>query len=186
MNSFTVVMTLIAWLLFLNTQPQNPSVLEKQLLLEKRALADTKRLLASALDTELPRLSFANWFEKVVGPGAGVIWQLSGCGEPEEFLPDATGDMRACVEANAMLLDGRRVILMVAVGTFKKGIAGAPTFYFGVIEQGGELRLVRRLRDLPGQLSAPPGSLENRHAVKLPDVDTPKAGLVANNTPAAL
>ena len=85
-----------------------------------------------------------------------------------------------------MLLDGRRVILMVVVGTFKKGMAGAPTFYFGVIEQRGELRLVRRLRDLPGQLSAPPGSLADRHAVKLPDVDIPKARLAPNNTPAPL
>jgi TonB family protein len=186
MNSFAVVTTVIAWFLLLNTRPQNPSVLEKRLLLEKRALVDTKRLLASDLDTELPRLSFADWFEKVVGPGAGVIWQLSECGERAEVLPDATGDMRACVEANAMLLDGRRVILMVAVGTFKKGMAGAPTFYFGVIEQGGELRLVRRLRDLPGQLSAPHGSLADRQAVKLPDADIPKAELAPNNTPVAL
>jgi len=186
MNSFAVVTTVIAWLLILNTQPQNPSVLEKRLLLEKRALADTQRLLASDLDIELPRLSFADWFEKVVGPRAGVIWQLSECGERAEVLPDPTGDMRACVEANAMLLDGRRVILMVAVGTFKKGMAGAPTFYFGVIEQGGELRLVRRLRDLPGQLSAPPGSLADRQAVKLPDVEIPKAGLAPNNAPVAL
>jgi TonB family protein len=186
MNSFAVVTTVIAWFLLLNTRPQNPSVLEKRLLLEKRALVDTKRLLASDLDTELPRLSFADWFEKVVGPGAGVIWQLSECGERAEVLPDATGDMRACVEANAMLLDGRRVILMVAVGTFKKGMAGAPTFYFGVIEQGGELRLVRRLRDLPGQLSAPPGSLADGHAVKLPDADIPKAGLAPNNLPVVL
>ena len=81
MNSFAVVTAVIACLLFLNTQSQNPSVLEKRLLLEKRALVDTKRLLASDLDTELPRLSFADWFEKVVGPGAGVIWQLSECGE---------------------------------------------------------------------------------------------------------
>ena len=186
MNSFAVFTTVIAWLLYLNIQPQNPSVLEKRLLLEKRALADTKRLLASDLDTGLPRLSFADWFEKVVGPGAGVIWQLSECGERAEDLPDAIGDMRACVEANAMLLDGRRVILMVAVGTFKKGMAGAPTFYFGVIEQGGELRLIRRLRDLPGQLSAPPGRLADRLAVKLPDVDIPKAGLTPNNAPVAL
>jgi periplasmic protein TonB len=186
MNSFAVVATVIAWLLFLNTQPQNPSVSEKWLLLEKRALAVTQRLLASDLDTELPRLSFADWFEKVVGPRAGVIWQLSECGERAEALPNATSDMRACVEANATFPDGRRVILMVAVGTFKRGMAGAPTFYFGVIERGGGVYLVRRLRDLPRQLSTPPGSLANKPAVKLPDADIPKAGLVANNTPVAL
>ena len=79
-----------------------------------------------------------------------------------------------------MLADGRRVILMTAVGTFKKGIVGAPNFDFGVIEQRGELYLVRRLRDLQKQLSAPKG-LANRPAIKLPEINIPKVRPSANN-----
>jgi|SRR5882672_4016449 len=180
MNSFIAVTTMIAWFLFSNNQPRNPSVLEKQLLFEKRAVADTQRTLASDLDAELPRLSFADWFEQVVGPGTEVIWQLSECGERAEASLNATGDMRACVEANTILLDGRGVIVRITVGTFKKGITGAPVFYFGVIEQEGELRLIRRLRDLREQLSAP-GRPANSPTVKLPEVNMPGVRLLANN-----
>jgi protein TonB len=144
------------------------------------AVSDTQRTLASVLDAELPRLSFAEWFGKVVGPSAGVVWQLGECGERGEDSLQATGDIRACVEANAMLADGRRVILMFAVGTFKKGAVGAPTFHFGVIDQAGDLHTVRRLRDLPKQLLAPKG-LTYRPAVKLPQLNIPNIRLSANN-----
>jgi protein TonB len=183
MNSSIAVTTMIAWLLFSNNQPQNPSV-EKQLLFEKRAISDTQRTMASDLDVELPRLSFANWFEQIVGPGAGVIWQLSECGERTEASRDTPGDLWACVEANTILADGRGVIVRVAVGTFKKGITGAPAFYFGVIEQEGDLFPVRRLRDLQKLLSTP-GRLANRHAVELPEVNMPSVRLTPNSMPAA-
>jgi len=148
------------------------------------AVADTQRILASALDAELPRLSFAEWFGKVVGPDAGIVWQLSECGERGEDSLKATGDIRACVEANAMLADGRRVILMTAVGTFKKGVTGSPRFDFGVIEQRGELYSVRRLRDLPGLLSNPK-SLMRKASVNLPDLRSLESRLVMNSTPTA-
>jgi TonB family protein len=148
------------------------------------AVADTQRTFASDLDAELPRTSFADWFERVVGPDAGIVWQLSECGERVEASLNATGDIRACVEANAMLPDGRRVILMTAVGTFKKGVVGAPRFDFGVIEQGGELYPVRRLRDLHAQLSNPK-SFTRRPSVSLPDLRSPESRLVMRNTPAA-
>jgi len=118
------------------------------------AVADTQRTLASDLDAELPKVPVADWFERVVGPDAGIVWQLSQCGERGEDSLYATGDIRACVEANAMLPDDRRVILEIAVGTFKRGIVGWPSFDFGVIEQGGELCPVKRLRDLPKRLSS--------------------------------
>src|SRR5262249_59468377 len=106
------------------------------------AVADTQRRAASDLDAELPKVSFAEWFGKVVGPDAGITWQLGECGERGEDSLKATGDIRACVSSTAMLPDGRRVILMTAVGTFKRGIVGAPSFEFGVIDQGGDLRAI--------------------------------------------
>jgi TonB family protein len=194
MNPFIAVTTMIAWVLFPNTQQQR-STAEKQMLFEKRAIADTQRTLASDLDAELPRLPFANWFDRIAGPGAGVVWQLSECGGPSEAsghaphdaapdvasdaAPDVTVDMRACVEANTILADGRGVIVRIVIGTFKKGITGAPAFYFGVIEQEGELRLVRRLRDLQKQLSEPQ-RLPDRPAIKLPEVNMPSVRLAAN------
>jgi protein TonB len=153
--------------------------------LEKRAVGATQRTLASDLDTELPKLPFVDWFEKVIGPGTGVIWQLSECGEQGEASLNATSDMRACVEANTILHDGRRVIVMISVGTFKKGMIGAPAFNLGVIEKKGELYPFRRLGDLQRLLSAP-GSVPNRPAVKLPDANMPEVKPVANNAHVAV
>jgi TonB family protein len=149
------------------------------------AVADTQRRFASHLDAELPKVSFADWFERVVGSDAGIIWQLSECGERGEVSPNATDDIPACVEANAMLPDGRRVILMIAVGTFKKGVVGAPRFDFGVIEQRGRLYSVKRLRDLPEQLSNPNKlNLTSKRLVKLPDILSFEVSLTTAAPPA--
>src|SRR5215510_12085502 len=113
MNPFIAVTTVIALSLLLSNQLTQLSV-------EKRAVADTQRTLASELDAELPKLSFADWFEKVVGPRTGTIWQLSECGKQIETAPNGSGDEQACVEVNKILPDGRKVIIMIAVGTFKK------------------------------------------------------------------
>jgi len=153
--------------------------------LEKRAVAETQRIPAQELDPELPRLPFATWFKQIVGPQAGIIWQLSECGEPTGASPNPDGDMRACVEANSILPDGRKVIVMIAVGTFKKGMTSAPAFHFCVVAREGNLRPVRRLRDLSREISAP-GSLANKLPVELPDVHSPKVAPMSNNAPQAL
>jgi TonB family protein len=151
-----------------------------QLSLEKRAIADTQQSLASTLDSGLPDISFADWHEKVVGKKAGVVWQLSECGEKAETTVNGTADPRACVEVNTLLSDGRRVILMIAVGTFKKGITGRPTYQFGVIQRDSELRPIRRLSDLQTLLSAA-GELPKKPSVVLPELDTPSISLATNN-----
>src|SRR5215470_9842920 len=172
MNSFIAVTTLIALSLCLNNDPAQS--------LEKQAVSDTQRTLASDLDAELPKLPFTDWLGKVVGPGAGVVWQLSECGERIDAAPNGGGDTQACVEVNSILSDGRKVIVMIAVGTFKKGLTGSPAFRFGVIEQKGELRPIRRLSDLQKLLS---GKWEpaNIPAVKLPEVNMPSVRLTPNN-----
>src|SRR5262249_19364744 len=184
MNLFAAITIMIAWCSLLNSPTQTPSVVEKQLLLEKRAMADTQRILSSKLDAELPRLPFADWIRKVVGPGVGVVWQLSECGDRSDASPALAGEMRACVEVNAVLPDERKVVVMIMVGTFNKGITGPPAFLYGVIEQRQGLYTVQQLRDLP-KLLWEPGSLVNRSAVKLPVVDMPKVRLAVNDAYAA-
>lgn len=180
MNLFIAITTMIAWCLFLNNQPQNPSVLDKQLLLEKRAVADIQRILASELDADLPRLPFANWFKQVVGAEAGVVWQLSECGDILGASSNSTEDLRACVEVNTILPDSRKVVVMITIGTFKKGLTGAPAFYIGVIEHEKELYTVQLLRDLPKLLWTPRNSA-NRPSINLPVVAMPKVRLAMNN-----
>jgi TonB family protein len=173
MNLFIAVTTLIALSLFLNNEPAQS--------LEKQAVSDTQRTLASDLDAELPKLPFTDWFGKVVGPGAGVVWQLSECGERTDAAHNGDGDTQACVEVNSILSDGRKVIVMIAVGTFKKGVTGPPAFRFGVIDQKGELRPIRRLSHLQKLLSGQQVEPANITAVKLPEVNLPGVRLAPNN-----
>src|SRR5215471_17659670 len=177
MNSFIAVTTLIALSLCLNNDPAQS--------LEKQAVSDAQRTLASDLDAELPKLPFTDWFGKVIGPGAGVVWQLSECGERNDAASNGDGDTQDCVEVNTILSDGRKVVVMIAVGTFKKGVTGPPAFRFGVIEQNGLLRPIQRLRDLQKLLS---GQWEpaNTPAVKLPEVSMPSVRLAVNDSPVAL
>src|SRR5262245_14538051 len=172
MNSFIAVTTLIALSLFLNNEPAQS--------LEKQAVSDTQRTLASDLDAELPRLPFTDWFGKLVGPGAGVVWQLSECGEHVDASSNGDGDMQACVEVNTILSDGRKVVVMIVVGTFKKGVTGPPAFRFGVIDQKGKLRPIRRLSDLQKLLSGQ-GEPAKIPVVKLPEVNMPGVMLAPNN-----
>ncbi|HEY7182121.1 MAG TPA: energy transducer TonB [Blastocatellia bacterium] len=110
---------------------------------------------ASDLDEALPDRPFASWFNEVVGQKAGVVWQLTECGE-QPGAPDKTGrDLRACAEINANLPDGRKVFVAISVGTFKKGLTGKPTFFRAVIEQNERFYQVRRLSDLPKTLRSP-------------------------------
>jgi TonB family protein len=169
--NLSILMTLSLFLILTQTN---------QVSLEKQAIADTQRTPASALDTELPDISFADWHEKVVGRKTGVLWQLSECGEQVDTTVNGTGDARACVEVNTILPDGRKVIIMIAVGTFKKGVTGPPAFRFGVIQQKDQLRPIQRLRDLQNLLSAP-GELARRRSVVLPELNIPSSMFAANN-----
>jgi len=146
---------------------------------EKQALSSVQKMSASDLDTKLAGSPFAIWFKEIIGPKAGVVWQLTECGE-RIVAPDETGhDLLACAEINANLPDGRRVFVAISVGTFKKGLDGKPAFFGAAIEQDLQLYPVRRLSDLPEMLRAPrslsDGLLEERIATNTRDriVDPP-------------
>ena len=149
---------------------------------EKQALSLVRAMPASALDAELPSSSFASWFEEVTGPKAGVIWQLTECGE-QIVAPDNTGqDLPACAEVNANLPDGRKVFVMISVGTFKKGLTGKPVLFRAVIERNEHFYQANRLSDLPEMLRAPdrisdglpnkrPATKKNNRKVNLPAIN---------------
>src|SRR5262245_20859213 len=82
---------------------------------EKRALTSVQRLPASDLDAELPRRPFAAWFGQLTGPQAGVVWQLTECGERIVAQNGGGEDLPACVEVSAGLPDGVKVIVAISV-----------------------------------------------------------------------
>jgi TonB family protein len=86
-----------------------------------------------------------------------VVWQLTECGERIAASGEAGHDLPACAEVNASLPGGRKVFVVISVGTFKKGLAGKPSFFRAVIEQNERLYQVRRLSELPQRLRAPEG-----------------------------
>jgi len=124
---------------------------------EKQAISSAQEMSASDLDAALPDRPFASWFSEVIGPKAGVVWQLTECGDPLAASGEAGQDLPACAEVNASLPGGRKVFVTISVGTFKKGLTGKPSFFRAVIEQNERLYQVRRLSELPQRLRAPEG-----------------------------
>jgi TonB family protein len=146
----------------MNTSPQIAEF-------EKQALGSVQRRSASLFDNDLPRRPFGVWFNEIAGEGAGVVWQLSECGDPEETA-EKGGDIPACAEGNAVLANGSKVVVMILVGSFKKGMEGEPTFLGAVIEHKDQFYQVSRLRDLPKLVSDP-----GNRPVSLPGVSAKQA-----------
>jgi TonB family protein len=146
----------------MNTSPQIAEF-------EKQALASVQRRSASLFDDQLPRRPFGMWFQEIAGERAGVVWQLSECGDPEGGS-EKDGDIPACAEANAVLANGSKVVVMILVGTFKRGLKGEPSFLGAVIEHKDQFYQVSRLRDLP-RLVRDPGN----RPVSLPGVTAKQA-----------
>lgn len=126
--------------------------------LEKQALNLVQHTLASDLDPVLPSIALPRWFNQLVGPRAGIIWQLSDCGVAIPASGTAPNkieipDLPACMEANATLPDGHKVVTAIRIGTFNKGISDRAAFAFGVVEYDEQLQPAKRLSDLQKLLS---------------------------------
>src|SRR5215468_7556706 len=76
---------------------------------EKQAITLAQEMPASDLDDALPGRSFASWISEIIGPKAGVVWQLTECGEQVNAPGEPGQDLPACAEINANLEDGRKV-----------------------------------------------------------------------------
>lgn len=131
-----------------------------------QAIARVRQLSVSHLDSGLGEGSFDSWLLQVVGPRAGITWQLSECGE-KGAASDA--EIQACVEVSAILPDERKVVVMTWVGSFKKGLYGEPKLIFAVVEQDGEFFEASHLGELPQILRRP----ILRSLVRRPDSSTP-------------
>jgi TonB family protein len=156
---------------------------------EKQAISSAQEMSASDLDEALPDRHFASWFKEIVGPNAGVIWQLTECGEQIGAPGEPGHDLPACAEINATLPDGRKVFVAISVGTFKKGLTGKPTFLRAVIEQNARFYQVRRLSELPETLRAqsfPAAAAAKNRIIDPPTIKMDSALIVAPFRPLAL
>ena len=123
--------------------------------LEGKAVIRVQQTPASQYDAALPGRPFGNWFNQTVGSRAGVTWHLTECVEQAELTPDPEREVPACVEATAVLPNGRKVVVQILAGTFKQGLSGQTKFHFAVIDDNEQLHSIQKLSDLPQMLRMP-------------------------------
>jgi TonB family protein len=134
------IITIAIGLLF-GSSPQSPAF-------ENQAISRVQQLNVSQLDARLRARSLSSWLQQVVGPRAGVSWQLTDC-EEQAAPPGSGGGVQACVEMSALLPDDRKVVVLTWVGDFKRGLFGTPRIRFAIVEDKGEIFEASRLGDLP-------------------------------------
>jgi len=85
--------------------------------------------------------------QKQIGK-AQIAWESNDCGEQDGFT--ARADIPLCGEASATLADGRKLTVMIGVGTSRKGVQGAPGVWFLSVQD----KTSTHLSDLPKFLGA--------------------------------
>ena len=95
--------------------------------IDRRVIAAAKQVYVDRLDVQLPHMRFEAWLQKQIGK-AQIAWESNDCGEQDGFT--ARADIPLCGEASATLADGRKLTVMIGVGTSRKGVQGAPGVWF--------------------------------------------------------
>ena len=142
-------------MLLLSTIPalaQERSVAEK--VDEERLITFVKGIPAKDFDSSLPKMRLERWLMDVAGKGIDLRWELNDCGEQTgDPAIDSKRDIPACVEAAADLPGERAFAVHVQVGTFG-GKARKPALRAVYVQVGNKLHELKKLSDLPKQLSA--------------------------------
>jgi len=114
---------------------------------DRRVIAAAKVVYVDKLDVQLPHMRFDAWLQKQIGK-AQIAWESNDCGEQDGFT--ARADIPLCGEASATLADGRKLTVMIGVGTSRKGVQGAPGVWFLSVQD----KTSTHLSDLPKFLGA--------------------------------
>ena len=124
---------------------------------ELGAIQRVKTLQVASLDRSLPKVTL-EFFLKYEGEGAPITWEVNDCGEQTRNTGvDHRRDSAMCVQAEMGLKEGRAAIVLVSVGTFKRGPVDVPTIYgVTVTYPGGTTHRLLHLSDLPVELHRPP------------------------------
>jgi len=115
--------------------------------LDQRVIAAAKQADVQKLDVQLPRMRFEAWLQKQIG-ASPIAWESNDCGEQDGFT--ARTDIPLCGQASATLPDGRKLTVMIGVGTLRKGVQGAPGVWFLALDD----KTSTHLSDLPRFLAA--------------------------------
>jgi hypothetical protein len=95
--------------------------------IDRSVITAAKHVYVDRLDVQLPHMRFEAWLQKQIGR-AQIAWESNDCGEQDGFT--ARADIPLCGEASATLADGRKLTVMIGVGTSRLGVHGAPGVWF--------------------------------------------------------
>jgi hypothetical protein len=121
--------------------------------IEEAALGYAKGIPAARLEPGLDESPFAEWLQNRLGSAATIDWEVNDCGEQSGDPSDRDRDIPMCVQAGGLKGD-RKVAVVIGVGTFKRGIVGAPAVRFIDVEKNGQARDVDTLAKLAEELGA--------------------------------
>lgn len=110
--------------------------------LDRRVIAAAKQVYVDNLDVRLPHVRFEAWLQKQIG-SVPIAWESNDCGEQDGFSGRA--DIPLCGQVSATLPDGRKLTVMIGVGTSRKGVEGAPGVWFLAVQE----KTSTHLSDLP-------------------------------------
>ena len=119
---------------------------------EAEAIEAAKKAMVREMDPALPRTTFAAWLRDVAGSQAATKWEVNDCGEQTGNPELNKGrDFPMCAQVQVSLGGNRDLYLLLAVGTFKKGVTpGPPDFSSGyLIESGGPPQPIKSLAQVP-------------------------------------
>jgi hypothetical protein len=148
----TSLVLAVALVLAPQARPQRKAAPAKPTL-EQRVVATAKQVSAKALDPELPEQPFADWFQSVVGKDTKVEWESNDCGEQTGDPKTTPADPPICGQASAKLSGARTVTVMIAVGSYRKGVTGDPAVFFVGIDVENTFEPVDKLHQLPAALT---------------------------------
>jgi hypothetical protein len=123
--------------------------------LDRKAIQRGRKVQVSQLDPKLPAMTLERFVQAQAGRGSRITWEANDCGEQTGSPADADRDFPLCAEANALLEDGRTIVVRVGVGTFKKGVFGPADLWWVAVNPPDSFdgAPLKRLSDLPSELA---------------------------------
>ncbi len=122
-----------------------------------------KKYSVSKIQPDLPRKSFATWFQQIVGADRKVKWQLADCGLKNSVSEISIGrNLPMCVEISARIARAIFLDVYIEYGTFEQGITGRQPVVRHIFirdDDGSDSASVKDLCNLPKNIKAIKNSL---------------------------
>lgn len=119
---------------------------------ERQMIEHVRKIRAVELDSKLTNELFGHWLSRIAGPQAEIGWEVNDCGEQTGGPADRGRDLPVCVQAQVTLPDKATLIVMISIGTLRKGVHGRATVKDAFIEKNGETTTLKELSQLPNML----------------------------------